>query len=109
MLYSANDFRSPDYAVGFATSESPLGPWKKSEKAPIINKALLRQNGTGHGDVFTDEEGVLHYVFHTHLNDSIALPRRTALVRMEFVKGGDALDHIEIDPESFRFLRPVSH
>ena len=35
LLYSANDFRNPDYAVGYAVSESPLGPWKKAEGNPI--------------------------------------------------------------------------
>ena len=36
LFYSANNFRSPNYAVGLATSSSPLGPWKKSNKNPLI-------------------------------------------------------------------------
>jgi beta-xylosidase len=28
LFYTANDFRNPDYAVGYATSSNPLGPWK---------------------------------------------------------------------------------
>ena len=34
LLYSANNFRSPNYSVGLATSSSALGPWKKSNKNP---------------------------------------------------------------------------
>ena len=33
MLYSANNFKSSNYAVGYATSSSPLGPWNKSKKS----------------------------------------------------------------------------
>ncbi len=29
--YSANDFRNPDYAVGYAVADNPYGPWKKYE------------------------------------------------------------------------------
>jgi xylan 1,4-beta-xylosidase len=36
LFYSANDFRNPDYAVGYATSNHPLGPWKKQMDSPII-------------------------------------------------------------------------
>src|SRR5690606_36743644 len=28
LIYSANDFRSTNYAVGYAVSDSPTGPWK---------------------------------------------------------------------------------
>lgn len=31
LVYSANGYTSQDYAVGFATSDSPFGPWKKYE------------------------------------------------------------------------------
>lgn len=28
LIYSANHYQSQDYAVGYATATSPLGPWK---------------------------------------------------------------------------------
>ena len=36
LIYSANHFRSQDYAVGYATATSPLGPWKKYDGNPIL-------------------------------------------------------------------------
>ena len=30
LIYSANDFRNPDYAVGYATCKTPIEPWKKA-------------------------------------------------------------------------------
>ncbi|CEH13600.1 GLYCOSYL HYDROLASE 43 FAMILY MEMBER [Ceraceosorus bombacis] len=38
ITYSANNFQSPDYGVGFAYSrDSPLGPFRKSAKNPILS------------------------------------------------------------------------
>ncbi len=104
LIYSANDFRNPDYAVGFATSESPLGPWKKSDKSPIIHKDMLGINGTGHGDVLIDEDGEMHYVLHTHFSNSEVQPRRTAIIKMDFAKQGNGADLLNVDNRTFRFL-----
>lgn len=105
LFYSANDFRNPDYAVGYATSSSPTGPWKKYAGNPIISKKLLKINGTGHGDFFTGKDGTLQYVFHTHYNNQKVSPRATAIIKAAFVKDKDGIDELQINPESFRFLR----
>jgi beta-xylosidase len=104
LVYSANDFRNPDYAVGYATSIHPLGPWTKHARNPVLNKYSIGQNGPGHGDFFISK-GSLYYVFHTH-NDSLRVaPRKTALVGAKFDnnnKGG--ADSLVIDAASFYFL-----
>lgn len=82
-FYSANDFRNIDYAVGYATSDSPYGPWNKSGQNPIIDRHLMKYNGTGHGDVFYNEKNEMYYVFHTHFSDEEVAPRRTAIVQLE--------------------------
>lgn len=106
MFYTANDFRNPDYAVGYATATSPYGPWKKSGDSPIISKHLLGVNGTGHGDFFQDKKGNLLYVLHTHFNDSTTGPRRTAIIKVRFVKNKKAgIDAPVADKKSFYFLR----
>ncbi|WP_293306169.1 glycoside hydrolase family 43 protein [Pedobacter sp. UBA5917] len=104
LFYSANDFRNPDYAVGYAISKSPTGPWIKYEENPIISRKLLKINGTGHGDFFTDENGALQYVFHTHRNNQKVSPRVTAIVKAGFVKDRNGIYQMQIDPQSFRFL-----
>ena len=105
LIYSANDFRNPDYAVGYATSKSPFGPWKKSDKNPIISKNLLKINGTGHGDLFADKKGNLQYVFHTHHSNTQVSPRATALVGVKFVKDSSNVFQLVVDPSSFHFLK----
>ena len=104
LVYSANDFRNPDYAVGFAVSDSPLGPWRKYAGNPIMSRATLGVNGPGHGDVFADDRGGLHYVFHTHHADTTVAPRRTAVVPVRFV-AGDTMDVLRVATQGFRYLR----
>ena len=101
LFYSANDFRNPDYAVGYATSNSPYGPWKKWEGNPIISKKNIGQNGTGHGDFVTDKHNRLVYVFHTHYSDSKVSPRRTALIEARFAKDkGNGMDKVMVNEKS---------
>lgn len=103
LLYSANDFRNPDYAVGYATSSHPLGPWAKHPGNPIINKQLVGEAGTGHGDIIQDQQGNLHYVLHTHFKNDQVAPRKTALVDLKF-EDKAVPPFIQVDSSSFRFL-----
>lgn len=102
LFYSANDFRNIDYAVGYATSKSPLGPWVKYSNNPILNRFITGQNGTGHGDFFTDTSGQLNYVFHTHNSDYTTGKRKTAIIKATFTKSKPAV--LTVDKESFHFL-----
>jgi xylan 1,4-beta-xylosidase len=102
LFYSANDFRNIDYAVGYATAKSPMGPWVKYDKNPILNRALIGQNGTGHGDFFTGNSNQLYYVFHTHHTNSSVGQRKTAIIKATFTKGKPAV--LVMDKNSFEFL-----
>lgn len=103
MFYSANDFRNPDYAVGFATADHPLGPWIKSSHNPIISRLTTGINGPGHGDLFPDNKGNLYYVFHTHFSNEKVGLRKTAMVRILFA-GNSQNEPIKVELSSLRFL-----
>lgn len=105
LFYSANDFRNIDYAMGYATSVSPIGPWVKYENNPVISRNNINVNGTGHGDFFKGTGGDLQYVFHVHNSSSQVSPRATVLVKSKFTEVKGKPDKLVIDPESFRFLR----
>lgn len=108
LIYSCNDFRNPHYAVGYATSKTPLGPWKKYDHNPIISKESIGMNGTGHGDLFTDNDGS-YYVFHVHNSGTNVNPRKTAMVDIYFKKEGDGEpEAIEINTKSFKSLQKVN-
>lgn len=104
LIYSANDFRNRDYAVGYATSPSPTGPWKKYEGNPIISRHQVKQNGPGHGDVLVDNGGRMYYVLHLHHSDTRVSPRATAIVPLRFREGKDGEDVLEADIPALRPL-----
>ena len=105
LFYSANDYRNVDYAMGYATSVSPLGPWKKYENNPVISKNIVNVNGTGHGDFFMGTDGDLRYVFHVHNSSSKVSLRATVLIKSKFIKVKGGPDKLVVDPGSFSFLQ----
>lgn len=103
-VYTANDFRNPDYAVGYAVSNNPYGPWKKYAGNPILSRKDIGKNGTGHGDFIKDDKGNLVYVFHTHNSDTKVAPRRTAIIKARFSKDNiGGIDKLTIDEKSFYY------
>ena len=100
LMYSANDFRNPDYAVGNATATHPLGPWSKYAGNPIISQNTTQQPGIGHGDLFTDQNGMLRYVLHTHNSKNQVGPRKTGSVQLRFKDG-----ILELVPDSFKQIK----
>ncbi|KAF5387287.1 hypothetical protein D9757_006868 [Collybiopsis confluens] len=51
LTYSANNFESPDYGVGYAYAPSPLGPYFKSNSNPILSQDASNIYSTGHGSI----------------------------------------------------------
>ncbi len=86
LMYSANSYESQDYAVGFATSTSPYGPWKKYEGNPILRR-YAELYGVGHGAPFIDKDGKSRYVFHAHNSATEIHPRKTYVVDMTAGEG----------------------
>lgn len=74
MIYSGNSHFSQYYGIGFATASSPLGPWTKYDKNPVLQRPanLL---GTGHSTLFRDKRDRLKIVFHAHHDDKSVHPR----------------------------------
>jgi len=63
LLYSGSGADTPDYAVGYATSTSPLGPYTRAEHNPILHRSdgLF---GPGHGSAIRDGGGQWWFVYH---------------------------------------------
>lgn len=76
MFYSANSYASADYAVGHATSKSPLGPFKKSGDPILVTNDVAA--GPGHCALF-EKDGKVWMVYHAWAPDSIGpdFPGRT--------------------------------
>jgi len=60
IMYSANYFGGQYYAVGYATSHSPLGPFKKAANNPVLQKNSDKGGsvtGTGHNSIAYSPDG----------------------------------------------------
>ncbi len=62
LMYSANDYYTKWYGVGYATSSSPLGPFTDQ----TLNTPLLTSNdGPGHNSLFTIDGKNYYIVYHS--------------------------------------------
>lgn len=94
LTYSANHTRSEDYAVGYAVSDNPMGPFKKASCNPILKKNDAF-NGTGHHSFTTSKDGrELVCVYHARPLRDKSHPRMTCIDRAEFVVNENSSDDI---------------
>lgn len=97
LTYSCNHTRCIDYAVGYAVSKSPFGPFEKYEGNPImIRKGELF--GVGHHSFFSAEDGTLMCAYHCHnINSDYFKPRMSCINTAEFVKAEGKHDKLVIN------------
>lgn len=86
LFYTANDYTCVDYAVGYATSDTPMGPWTRYGGNPIISRNIVGENGSGHGDYFIGVDGKPYYVYHVHERLSAVHPRQIRIAPLSMVK-----------------------
>lgn len=89
MMYSANYFGGKNYAVGYATSSSPLGPFKKASNNPVLEKNVDKGGivtGTGHNSITVAPDGKsMLCVYHGRTS-------RTGKNRVVFIDPMEVLD-----------------
>lgn len=90
MMYSANFFGGEHYAVGYAVSDNPLGPFVKAANNPVLEKNTDKGGevtGTGHNMVFwSKHDQKMYAVYHGRT-------RQTGNARVVF------LDEVQIDDQ----------
>jgi beta-xylosidase len=70
LLYSANDYGSADYGVGWAVADALTGPWTKPLDEPLM-RSSPEAAGPGHGCVVTADDGAAWYVHHAWPPDAV--------------------------------------
>lgn len=74
IMYSANYYAGKNYAVGYATGSSPLGPFTKAANNPVLQKNVDQGGdvtGTGHNMVlFTADSAEMYCVYHGRTTQS---------------------------------------
>lgn len=91
MMYSANHFAGENYAVGYATSRSPLGPYTKADNNPVLQKNTGEGGdvtGTGHNSiVFSADSSKMYCVYHGRTTET-GDKRVVFIDRMEIMEDG---------------------
>jgi len=88
LLYAANDFRMPDYCVGCATADSPLGPWRKRTGGPVVAQAGGLRGPGCMGLIPSPDGSELFAYYHVHLGAG-GYARQLALSRARFVEDAE--------------------
>lgn len=91
MMYSANYFGGKNYAVGYATSKSPLGPFTKAANNPVLQKNVEKGGvvtGTGHNSITYSRDGKEMFCVY-HARTSATGDKRVVFIdRMKILKDG---------------------
>lgn len=91
MMYSANYFGGKNYAVGYATAKSPLGPFTKATNNPVLQKNTEKGGivtGTGHNSVVLSADGKKMFCVY-HARTSATGDERVVFIdRMKILKDG---------------------
>lgn len=110
LTYSGSHYESKGYAVGYATSDQPLGPYKKYEANPILSYHYL-VHGPGHHCIVTSPDGRdLFILYHTHHDTKEVQPRSLCIDRMRFASVSGKEDKLEVygptvTPQPYPLLR----
>jgi beta-xylosidase len=83
LMYSGTGADSPDYAIGYATSKRPTGPFAKYRGNPIV-KRTDRVFGPGHHSVVEGPDGKLWMVYHQKRDDRKGWRRFLAIDPLRF-------------------------
>lgn len=91
MMYSANYFGGKNYAVGYATSKSPLGPFVKATNNPVLQKNTASGGtvtGTGHNSITYSPDGKEMFCVYHGRTAATGDQRVVFIDRMEIRKDG---------------------
>ena len=92
IMYSANYFGGENYAVGYATGPSALGPFTKADNNPILEKNTPqggKVTGTGHNSlVFLKNPDRIYCVYHGRTQES-GKQRVVFIDRMKILDSGE--------------------
>ena len=94
MMYSANYFGGKNYAVGYATAKSPLGPYTKAANNPVLQKNVDAGGivtGTGHNSITYSPDGKEMFCVYHGRTQSTGDQRVVFIDRMKILNDGKLL------------------
>ncbi len=87
-FYSGGAWQKPNYGVGYAVADHPLGPWTEPVSSePLVLKSVPgRVVGPGHNSVVRGPDGHDYLVYHAW--DAAQTARRMCIDRIDWTKDG---------------------
>jgi beta-xylosidase len=98
LTYSANDYQSQNYGVGFAFTTDLSGTWTKYSGNPILQKPG-QLVGSGHHCLFLDKDQNLKMAFHAHKSVSSVQPRETYITSVSFTNPARGLPIMQVSAD----------
>lgn len=99
LMYSGNGATVPEYAIGYATADHPLGPFKKFSGNPILDVDWEYDFwGPGHNSVVTDADGARWMFYHTKIAPEEGWDRVLRRNRIDF-RSNKTL-YVDLDDDS---------
>ncbi|HVL54612.1 MAG TPA: glycoside hydrolase family 43 protein, partial [Vitreimonas sp.] len=109
LFYSANGYNTRNYAVGYATSDTLLGPYTDAPENPIlatrapVGSPAGDAAGPGHQSIVEDDDGDLWFAYHAWdvalVGDQLGGKRSLWLDPLEFRDGKPIVDGPNPDPQ----------
>ncbi len=97
LFYSANDYASPNYAVGYAVADSLLGPYEKPSGKPILATSMSGGVvGPGGQDIVQLPNGDTWLLFHAWSPSSY---RHLDIALLEWPDGVPTVANLSRDPQ----------
>lgn len=89
LFYSGAKWSGRDYAVGYALCDTPIGPCRKPQPAPVFSSQDAIA-GPGGQEFFTDAAGRLWMAYHAYTEPNVGYPnsRRLHLLPVDFDTAG---------------------
>jgi hypothetical protein len=110
LFYSSRCYCNDAYALGYATANSPAGPWTKFPGNPVFQKAssaLGKISGPGHINLVKSPDGTEDWVvYHAHIATAAGGQRHTCIDRYRFEPNPGAPDKVVIDGPTLN-LQPM--
>jgi len=103
MMYSANFFGGQNYAVGYATAKSPLGPYIKADNNPTLQKNTAQGGtvtGTGHNSVTYSPDGKEMFCVYHARTTATGNERVVFIDRMHVKDGKITIDGPTTTPQA---------
>ncbi len=111
LTYSGSQFESVNYAVGYMTSDSPLGRFTRYAYNPILQSTSDIHGPGHHSFAYSPDGSELFIVYHCHFSLTQPMPRKLCIDRVKFVPTGNGPDRMVVlgptaTPQPIPFAMP---